>query len=99
MKNKKGNKSQKLIAQIEKQVKSGGDPKNKKLEEQKLLEKKAKEDAKKKEEEEKRLLYQPISAQKVEQGLFPQSHFVINGAESFWLSFRMPNLSITYKRT
>lgn len=31
LKNKKGNKNQKYIAQVEKQVKSGGDPRAKKL--------------------------------------------------------------------
>merc|ERR1711963_603028 len=32
LKNKKGNKNQKYIAQVEKQVKSGGDPRAKKIE-------------------------------------------------------------------
>ena len=49
LKNKKGGKSQKFIAQVEKQVKTSGDPKTRKLEEERALEKKKKEE--KKEEE------------------------------------------------
>ena len=70
MKNKKGNKNQKFIAQVQKQVQSGGDPRFKKVEEQRLAEKKAKEDAKKREEDEKRLLNKAVITQKVDQGAF-----------------------------
>ena len=68
MKNKKGGKNQKFIAQVEKQVKSGGNPIRRKDEEARMAEKKAKEDAKKREEEEKRLLNKVVVAQKVDQG-------------------------------
>ncbi len=46
-------------------MKTGGDPKARKLEEERLAEKKRKEDARK-EEEEKKLLFKPV--QKVEAG-------------------------------
>ncbi len=42
MKNKKGNKQQKFIQQVEKQVKFGGNPSNRKLELDKLKEKEKK---------------------------------------------------------
>ena len=67
MKNKKGNKNQKFIAQVEKQVKSGGDPRARKIEEERALEKKRKEEAKK-EAEEKKALFRPVMTQKVENG-------------------------------
>merc|ERR1712029_641264 len=75
LKNKKGGKNQKYIAQVEKQVKSGGDPKARAIEEERRREKQAKEDAKKKLEEEKRLLGQPIVTQKLGQGVDPESVF------------------------
>jgi len=75
LKNKKGTKNQKYIAQVEKQVKSGGDPKARAIEEERRREKQAKEDAKKKLEEEKRLLGQPIVTQKLGQGVDPKSVF------------------------
>merc|ERR1711881_576426 len=74
LKNKKGSKNQKFIAQVEKQVKSGGDPRARKIEEERLAEKKRKEDAKK-EEEEKRMLMKPVATQKVAQGVDPKSVF------------------------
>ena len=67
MKNKKGAKSQKFIAQVEKQVKSGGDPRARKIEEERLAEKKRKEEAKRAEEE-KKALFRPIATQKVANG-------------------------------
>ena len=68
LKNKKGNKNQKYIAQVEKQVQSGGNPIRLKDEAARLKEKKAKEDAKKREEEEKKLLNKAVIVQKVDQG-------------------------------
>ena len=68
MKNKKGGKNQKFIAQVEKQVQSGGNPIRRKDEEARIAQKKAKEDAKKREEEEKGLLNKAVIVQKVGQG-------------------------------
>ena len=68
LKNKKGSKNQKYIAQVEKQVKSGGDPKSRRMEEIRLAEKKKKEDEKKKIEEEKKLMSKPVVVQKVDTG-------------------------------
>ena len=68
LKNKKGGKNQKYIAQVQKQVTSGGNPDRRKDEERRMAEKKAKEDAKKREEEEKRLLNKAVIVQKVDQG-------------------------------
>ena len=67
LKNKKGSKNQKYIAQVEKQVKSGGDPRARKVEEERLAEKKRKEEAKQAEEERK-LLSKPVATQKVAAG-------------------------------
>jgi len=75
LKNKKGGKNQKFIAQVEKQVKSGGDPKSRRMEEMRLAEKKKKEDEKKKQEEERLLLAKPIITQKIGQGVDPKSVF------------------------
>jgi len=72
LKNKKGQKNQKFIAQVEKQVKSGGDPRTRKIEEERAAEKKRKEDAKRLEEE-KRALFRPVATQKVEDGVDPKS--------------------------
>merc|ERR1712029_839928 len=74
LKNKKGNKNQKFIAQVEKQVKSGGDPRARKIEEERALEKKRKEEAKL-EEEEKKKLFRPVATQKVANGVDPKSVF------------------------
>ena len=69
LKNKKGGKNQKYIAQVQKQVTSGGNPDRRKDEERRMAEKKAKEEAKKREEEEKRLLgNKAVIIQKVDQG-------------------------------
>ena len=46
LKNKKGSKNQKFIAQVEKQVKSGGDPRARKIEEERLKEKQRKDNQK-----------------------------------------------------
>ena len=67
MKNKKGGKAQKFISQVEKQVKSGGDPRARKIEEERAAEKKRKEAAKL-EEEEKKKLFRPVATQKVANG-------------------------------
>jgi len=74
LKNKKGSKNQKYIAQVEKQVKSGGDPRARKVEEERLAEKKRKEDARLAEEE-KKLLMRPVATQKVAAGVDPKSVF------------------------
>jgi len=75
LKNKKGGKNQKFIAQVEKQVKSGGDPKARRIEEERRLEKQKKEEEKKKQEEEKRLMAKPVVTQKIAQGVDPKSVF------------------------
>jgi len=75
LKNKKGGKNQKFIAQVQKQVQSGGDPKNKKLEEQRMAERKKKEEEKKKLEEERLLMAKPVVTQKIAQGVDPKSVF------------------------
>jgi len=75
LKNKKGSKNQKFIAQVEKQVKSGGDPKSKKMEEMRLAEKKKKEEEKKKAEEERLMMARPVVTQKLAQGVDPKSVF------------------------
>merc|ERR1712111_209293 len=74
LKNKKGSKQQKFISQVEKQVKSGGDPPARKIEEERAAEKKRKEAAKL-EEEEKKKLFRPVMTQKVENGVDPKSVF------------------------
>jgi len=75
LKNKKGSKQQKFIAQTEKQVKSGGDPKARRIEEERRAEKAKKEEAKKKMEEEKRMMAQPVVTQKLGAGVDPKSVF------------------------
>merc|ERR1712018_1024330 len=74
LKNKKGAKNQKFIAQVEKQVKSGGDPRARKIEEERLKEKQRKEELKKAEEE-RRMLSKPVATQKVDAGVDPKSVF------------------------
>jgi len=74
LKNKKGGKAQKFIAQVEKQVKQGGNPEFRKAEQLRLDEKKRKEEEKKKEEEMKSL-FKPIQSQKVDAGVDPKSIF------------------------
>ena len=83
MKNKKGSKQQKYIAQTEKQVKSGGDPKARRIEEERKAEKAKKEDAKKKLEEEKRMMAKPIVTQKLAQGR--------NRFRELWIPGRVTN--------
>ena len=63
LKNKKGAKNQKYIAQVEKQVKQGGDPKARRIEEERLAEKKRREEAKRLEEEAKKL-FRPVVVEK-----------------------------------
>nr|CAG4637303.1 EOG090X0C5B [Ceriodaphnia reticulata]SVE73160.1 EOG090X0C5B [Ceriodaphnia reticulata] len=73
LKNKKGSKNQKFIAQVQQQVKSGGTPAAKKLEDMKRLEKERKE-AELKKEKEMQALFKPVQAvQKVEKGADPKS--------------------------
>jgi len=74
LKNKKGNKNQKYIAQVNKQVMSGGDPLTRKRDEERALEKKKKEAAQKAEEEQK-ALFRPVMTQKVGAGVDPKSVF------------------------
>ncbi|CAB3388117.1 Hypothetical predicted protein [Cloeon dipterum] len=68
LKNKKGAKQQKFIQQVEKQVKFGGNPSNRKLDDAKKaeLEKKKKEDT-------LGLLFKPVATQKIEKGADPKS--------------------------
>lgn len=75
LKNKKGNKNQKYIAQVEKQVKQGGNPDFRKQEQQRAEEKKRKEEAKKQEDEMKALFKPAASVQKIESGVDPKSVF------------------------
>ena len=82
MKNKKGNKQQQFIAQVQKQVQSGGNPIRRKDEEARIAEKKAKEAAKKKEDEEKRLLNKVVVVQKVDQGKY-DNHYAMQGTMKF----------------
>ena len=89
MKNKKGNKQQQFIAQVQKQVQSGGNPIRRKDEEARIAEKKAKEAAKKKEDEEKRLLNKVVVVQKVDQGKY-DNEYAMKGAIKYLIQ-RMPN--------
>ncbi|KAG8222445.1 hypothetical protein J437_LFUL002180 [Ladona fulva] len=72
LKNKKGAKQQRFIQQVEKQVKFGGNPSNRKLEDAKKTEKEKKE-AKLKEAKELNMLFKPVPVQKVEKGIDPKS--------------------------
>nr|CAG4647348.1 EOG090X0C5B [Megafenestra aurita]SVE92616.1 EOG090X0C5B [Megafenestra aurita] len=73
LKNKKGGKNQKFIAQVQQQVKHGGSAAAKKLEELKRLEKEKKE-AELKKQKEMADLFKPVQpVQKVEKGVDPKS--------------------------
>jgi len=72
LKNKKGGKAQKYIANVEKQVKGGGNPELRKIEEEREKAKKAKLDAEKREAEMKSL-FKAVPTQKVESGVDPKS--------------------------
>jgi len=74
LKNKKGGKAQKFIAQVEKTVKAGGNQETRKLELQREKEK-AKKLADQKEAEELKSLFKPIATQKVLDGVDPKSVF------------------------
>jgi len=74
MKNKKGTKAQKFIANVEKQVQGGGNPELKKLEQQREKAKKEKEEAAKRELEMKSL-FKAVPTQKVESGVDPKTVF------------------------
>jgi hypothetical protein len=63
LKNKKGGKAQKFIAQVEKQVKSGGNPDLLKMQKQREDEKKKKEEERLAQEEMKNL-FKPVAVQK-----------------------------------
>ncbi|XP_057379263.1 zinc finger CCCH domain-containing protein 15 homolog isoform X2 [Daphnia carinata] len=73
LKNKKGGKNQKFIAQVQQQVKSGGTAAAKKLEDEKRLQKEKKE-AELKAQKEMQDLFKPVQpVQKVEKGADPKS--------------------------
>ena len=73
LKNKKGAKNQKFIAQVHQQVKQGGTATARKLEEQKRIEKEQKE-AELKKQKEIAGLFKPVQpVQKVEKGADPKS--------------------------
>jgi len=74
MKNKKGGKAQKYIANVEKQVKGGGNPELRRLELEREKAKKEKE-AKLKSEQEMKSLFKAVPSQKVESGVDPKSIF------------------------
>jgi len=74
MKNKKGGKAQKYIANVEKQVKGGGNPELKRLEAEREKAKKEKEAAQKREQDLKSL-FKAVPTQKVEAGVDPKSIF------------------------
>jgi len=74
LKNKKGGKAQKYIANVEKQVKGGGNPELRKLEEEREKKKKEKEAAQKREQDLKSL-FKAVPTQKVESGVDPKSIF------------------------
>lgn len=75
LKNKKGNKQQKFIAQVEKQVKSGGDPLARKRELERAEEKKKKEAERLKIEEDRKLFKPVQNVQKIDAGVDPKSIF------------------------
>lgn len=73
LKNKKGGKNQKFIAQVQQQVKHGGSAAAKKLEDEKRLQKEKKE-AELKAQKEMQDLFKPVQpVQKVEKGADPKS--------------------------
>jgi len=74
LKNKKGGKAQKYIANVEKQVKGGGNPELRKLEEERDKKKKEKE-AELKREQDLKSLFKAVPTQKVEAGVDPKSIF------------------------
>ena len=74
LKNKKGGKNQKYIAQVEKQVKSGGNPDFRKQEEENRKKKQEKEEQKKREME-MQSLFKSVPTQKVESGVDPKTVF------------------------
>jgi len=74
MKNKKGSKAQKFIANVEKQVQGGGNPELKKLELERAKAKKEKEE-KEKRELEMQSLFKAVPSQKVESGVDPKTVF------------------------
>jgi len=74
MKNKKGSKAQKFIANVEKQVQGGGNPELRKIELERAKAKKDKEDAEKRENEMKSL-FKSVNTQKVESGVDPKTVF------------------------
>ena len=76
-------------------MKSGGDPRAKKIEEERAAERKRKEEAKK-EEEEKKALFRPVMTQKVESGMFSKSESVVNSVWSYFSYVLMKNMYTIY---
>jgi len=74
LKNKKGGKAQKFIANVEKQVAGGGNPELRKIEEQRAKAKKDKDD-KLKQEQEMQSLFKSVTTQKIESGVDPKTVF------------------------
>ena len=74
LKNKKGGKQQKYIANVQKQVQSGGNPDFRKAEAEKQKKKEEKE-AQKKREMEMQSLFKAVPTQKVESGVDPKTVF------------------------
>jgi len=74
LKNKKGGKAQKYIANVQKQVQQGGNPDYRKQELEKQKKKEEKE-AERKRNEEMQSLFKAVPSQKVEQGVDPKTVF------------------------
>jgi len=74
LKNKKGGKAQKYIANVQKQVQQGGNPDFRKQEAEKQKKKEEKE-AERKRNEEMQSLFKSVPSQKVEQGVDPKTVF------------------------
>jgi len=74
LKNKKGGKAQKYIANVQKQVQQGGNPDYRKQELEKQKKKEEKE-AERKRNEEMQSLFKSVPSQKVEQGVDPKTVF------------------------
>jgi len=75
LKNKKGGKAQKYIANVEKQVKGGGNPELRKIEAEREKVKKEKEEALKREQDMKALFKPAQIQQKVDSGVDPKTVF------------------------
>merc|ERR1711913_72391 len=82
LKNKKGSKQQKFISQVEKQVKSGGDPRARKIEEERAAEKKRKEAARL-EKKKKRNFSDLWPLKKLQMVWIPSLFFVLFSSKAF----------------